>query len=250
MRRLPARSTLASLGAAIATAALVGNASSAQAAAAPEIVDAYVTPVVVLGTMNSRDIITAAAVRGATSVTVSGDRATAGLCAGYDETLENIGPDEDDPTVDDYISQYSATAADYRKIGGNGCAGRWKLVYTAKGAGGTATAVRYGYVLRASRFGSLNAAPEPISAGTRVTSSAVLQRASWSDQRYHAWVTPVQLQFRTTGAWKTYRELTPASNGVVRGTVSQRVSGCWRMVAVGTSTTNDAVSPIDCVTVR
>ncbi len=234
-----------------ATAVGAGGVSPAQAVVAPpEIVGTYVTPVVGIGISKPKDTATAAAVRGATSVVVAGERATPGLCAGYDETLrKDPTPDENDPTIFEYGSVATLDPADFRDIGGNGCAGRWKLTYTAKGSGGTDTAVAYQYLLRASRFTTLNAGPEPIRAGTAVTTTGTLQRASWWDQRYYGWVTPVLLQFRTTGAWKTYRTLTPSSTGLVRGTVVQKVSGCWRMVAPGTSTTVDATSIVDCVAV-
>jgi hypothetical protein len=228
------------------TAALPAHAAPAP----PQVVETYVTPVVVLGTVKAHDSTTAAAVRGATSVTVSGDRTTAGLCAGYDEKLIKSGPADHDPTITVFGSVSTLAPSDFRDIGGNGCAGRWKLSYAAKGDGGTTKGTAYQYLLRDSRFGAFNAAPEPIRAGTPVTSTGVLQRASWADLRYHAWVTPVKLQFRGAGGWKTYRTLTPNSSGVVRGTVTQKISGCWRMVAVGTSTTDDAVSPVDCVRVR
>jgi hypothetical protein len=220
------------------------------AVAPPEVVDTYATPVLVLGTAKAKDNLVAAAVRGATSVTVTADRATAGLCSSWGSPLGNAGPDEDDPTITDFGNYFTTSPTEMPRYGGNGCAGRWKLTYTARGPGGTATRVGYQYVQRASRFGALNAAPEPIARGTVVTSTALLQRASWATLKYQAWNTPVQLQFRTTGAWKTLRTLTPSSKGVVRGSVHQTVTGCWRMVVAGTSTTAGTVSSADCVTVR
>ncbi|GAA4360324.1 hypothetical protein [Angustibacter luteus] len=234
-----------------ATACVAFGPLTAHASVATEIVDTFTTDVVVLGITQAHDSLSVAAVRGTTAVTVVGERATAGLCAGFTDTLENLGPSQDDPSITEFGSRVSIVAKDFQGYGDNGCAGRWKLTYTATGPNdGKDTAVDYQYILRASRFLGANSGPEPIAAGAAVTTSATLQRASFADAKYHGWVTPVQLQFKTKGAWKTYRTLTPSSAGKVAGTVRQRVTGCWRLVAVGTATTDDAVSPVDCVTVR
>ena len=222
------RSTVA-LAVAGATACVAFGPLSAQAVVPTEIVDTYTTDVVVLGITQAHDSLTVAAVRGTTAVKVVGERATAGLCAGFTDNLENGGPSQDDPSITEFGSRVSIVAKDFQGYGGNGCAGRWKLTYTATGPnGGKDTGGRLPVHPAGLALPGRQRGPEPIASGAAVTTSATLQRASFADVKYHGWVTPVEAQFKTKGTWKTYRTLTPSAAGKVAGTLHQRVTGCWR----------------------
>jgi hypothetical protein len=135
-------------------------------------------------------------------------------------------------------------------IDSNDCAGSAVLsaYYLAGGGASDEASVR---ILRAARFADLNASPEPVGKGATVTIHASLQRASWADHKYHAYHgQTATLQFRTlTGSYAPVKAVTGA-DGDFHATAKQTVSGCWRYVFAGTSTTGPATATGDCVTVK
>ncbi|HEY2792717.1 MAG TPA: hypothetical protein VGJ28_10185 [Micromonosporaceae bacterium] len=105
-------------------------------------------------------------------------------------------------------------------------------------------------LLRAARWESVNAHPEPIHKGGTVTVDGVLQRADWDDGTYHKYTQhTAELQFRTmTGSYATVATVSGPS-GTFTKKETQKVSGCWRYVFPGSSTTGPATATGDCVAV-
>ena len=115
---------------------------------------------------------------------------------------------------------------------------------------GTDKAQRTVKILRAARWESFNAHPEPVRKGGTLHIDGTLQRANWDDGTYHRYTQhSAQLQFRTmTGSYATVRTVASAT-GVFSVTETQKVSGCWRYVFAGSSTTGPATTAGDCVAV-
>jgi hypothetical protein len=139
-------------------------------------------------------------------------------------------------------------------IDSNDCAGSAALEVSAfdeSDDGGADTAQQTVHLLRAARWTTFNVHPEPVRKGATITIDGLLQRASWDDHRYHNYTQhTAALQFRRTGgAYTTVKTLTSAT-GSFRTTAKQSVSGCWRYVFAGSSTTGAATSTGDCVTVH
>lgn len=139
-------------------------------------------------------------------------------------------------------------------IDSNDCAGAAVLEVSAfddSDGGGIDSEKQSVQLLRAARWSVVNAHPEPIHKGSTVTIDGTLQRASWADHRYHDYSKQAaQLQFRPTGgAYATVKTVNSAT-GKFRAAAKQTVSGCWRYVFAGSSTTSAATGTGDCVTVR
>ena len=134
-------------------------------------------------------------------------------------------------------------------IDDNSCAGAAVLSVESFDQGVTAT--KQVYLHRAAKWVGVNATPEPIHRGALVTIVGTLERADWADGRYHGFASTVaELQFKSTtgSAYKTYATGS-TSAGQLTGHIHQKVSGCWRYVYLGSSTTAATTSGADCVAV-
>jgi hypothetical protein len=228
----------------VAASALILSAAPAQAAAAPVIDDTLATSFA-LGVSRSTSFTLAARVTGASSVTVANASTRADACDTWSETLTKV----DARTFGD---DFEAPADMFADHGGNGCAGTWRATFTAKGTGGQDTATATYSVRRQARIVRLNASPEPVRKGAKVTVTAKLERASWDDGRYHGYARrTAELQFKTVdGSYRTVKEVVGSSTGTYRTTATQKVKGCWRLVFRGSGTTTPAKVAGDCVAVR
>jgi hypothetical protein len=105
---------------------------------------------------------------------------------------------------------------------------------------------------RAARYEKLNASPEPVKKGAKVTTKAVIQRASWDDRKYHAYDgQKSELQFRTTkGSYGNVKAVIPKTAGKLSASSTQTKAGCWRYTFAGTSITAPATATGDCVALR
>jgi hypothetical protein len=135
----------------------------------------------------------------------------------------------------------------------NDCAGKAVLDVSAidnSDTGGIGSAKAPVNVLRAARWQTFNAHPEPVRKGGTLTIDGTLQRANWDDDHYHRYTNQtVQLQFRTTtGTYSTVKTVTSAT-GDFSTKATQTVAGCWRYVFAGTSTTGPATATGDCVAI-
>jgi hypothetical protein len=117
--------------------------------------------------------------------------------------------------------------------------------------GGSDSSTRTVKILRAARWESFNAHPEPIHTGGTLHIDGTLQRANWDDGTYHRYTQhTAELQFRTmTGSYASVRTVS-GSTGDFSAKETQKVSGCWRYVFEGSSTTGPATTAGDCVTVH
>lgn len=90
---------------------------------------------------------------------------------------------------------------------------------------------------RATAFksGTFNASPEPVRRGKPITVKGQLLIADWTNDRYVGYGgRSVALQFRTpSGAYKTIKNVTSASDGWVSTTVTASTSGYWRLAYGG-----------------
>jgi hypothetical protein len=228
----------------VAASALILSAAPAQAAAAPVIEDT-VAKSFALGVSKSSSFVLAAQVTRATSVTVQNARTAADACDSWSDTLTKV-----DATT--FGDEFDAPADMFADHGGNGCAGTWRATFTAKGASGQDTATATYSVRRQARIVKLNASPEPVRKGAKVTVTAKLERASWDDGRYHGYAgRTAELQFKTAaGSYRAVKEVVGSSTGTYRTTATQKVKGCWRLVFRGSATTTSAKAAGDCVAVR
>lgn len=228
----------------VAASALLLSAAPASAAAAP-VIDDTIAQSFALGTSKASSFTLAAKVHGATSVTVANARTRADACDTWSETLTKVDPQT-------FGDDFEAPADMFADHGGNGCAGPWRVTFTAKGAGGKDTATATYSVRRQARMTKLNASPEPVRKGAKVTVTAKLERASWDDGRYHGYARrTAELQFKSVGGkYRTVKDVVGSSTGTYRTTATQKVKGCWRLVFRGSATTTSATVAGDCVAVR
>jgi hypothetical protein len=230
----------------VAASALVLSAAPATAAAAP-VLSSPAAENAALGVGSTTSYVVEVHATGATTVSAREERTVAGAC---------------DPFADERLARadggwwgavYDLAPGDFAGHGDNGCAGRWKVTFTAKDATGAArTATASHSIRRQARFVRLNASPEPVRSGAAVTVTGKLERASWADGDYHGYAgRTAKLQFRTPrGSYSTVREVVGSRTGTFRATASQQVTGCWRLVFAGSGTTTSAKAAGDCVTVR
>jgi hypothetical protein len=232
--------------AAVSALVLSAGPASASASAAPAL-DSAAAQSVALGVSATTSYVVEVHATGATSVSVRSERTTAGVCAPFtDDRLDRAAGGW-------WGAEFELAPRDFVGYGDNGCAGRWKVTYTAKDAAGTATtATAYHSIRRQARFVRLNASPEPVRKGATVTVTAKLERASWADQHYHGYAgRTAELQFRTPdGAYSTVKQVVGSSTGTYRTTATQSRKGCWRLVFRGSESTTSAKAAGDCVGVR
>ncbi|GGV05940.1 hypothetical protein GCM10010260_49190 [Streptomyces filipinensis] len=137
----------------------------------------------------------------------------------------------------------------------NALAGTWHIGAYAKAKDGDSakrTDVGTFHVQRYSKL-TVNASPEPVAKGAKLTVTGKLTRANWEDHQYHGYTgQPVQLQFRKAGSstYSTVKTVSTDSTGTLRTTVTASADGYWRYSFTGTSTTPPATATGDFVDVR
>lgn len=100
---------------------------------------------------------------------------------------------------------------------------------------------------------TVNASPEPVTKGKKITVTGKLTRANWATKKYGAYGgRTVELQFRETGtdAFKPVKKVTTSSTGALSTTVTAATDGTWRWVYRGNDTTDAATSGGDHIDVR
>lgn len=100
---------------------------------------------------------------------------------------------------------------------------------------------------------TVNASPEPVTKGGRITVSGKLARANWDTYRYAGYAgQTVQLQFRPkdSSTYTTVIAVKTSSTGTLRTTVKAVKDGYWRWNFPGTTTTGPARATGDYVDVR
>ncbi|MFE7169457.1 calcium-binding protein [Streptomyces sp. NPDC057616] len=105
---------------------------------------------------------------------------------------------------------------------------------------------------RAARL-TVNAAPEPVAKGARITVTGKLVRANWDTYRYAGYTgQAVKLQFRAKGSdtYTTVATVKTNSTGNLHTTVKAVKDGYWRWNFTGTNTTGPAKAAGDYVDVR
>ncbi|PWI12793.1 calcium-binding protein [Streptomyces sp. Act143] len=105
---------------------------------------------------------------------------------------------------------------------------------------------------RAARL-TVNAAPEPVAKGARITVTGKLVRANWDTYRYAGYAgRAVKLQFRPKGSstYTTVATVNTSSTGTLRTTVKAVRDGYWRWNFTGSTTTGPAKAAGDYVEVR
>ncbi|MFD7409550.1 calcium-binding protein [Streptomyces sp. NPDC059866] len=105
---------------------------------------------------------------------------------------------------------------------------------------------------RAARL-TVNASPEPVAKGTRITVTGKLVRANWDTYRYAGYAgQAVKLQFRPkdSSTYTTVATVNTSNTGTLRTTVKAVKDGYWRWNFTGTNTTGPAKATGDYVDVR
>ncbi|MEV7738722.1 hypothetical protein AB0O75_42800 [Streptomyces sp. NPDC088921] len=100
---------------------------------------------------------------------------------------------------------------------------------------------------------TVNAAPEPVVKGKKITVTGNLTRANWATKKYGGYGgRSVSLQFRETGtsSFVTVKKVTSSSTGALKTTVTASKDGTWRWSYGGNDTTGGATSGGDHVDVR
>ncbi|MER6630894.1 calcium-binding protein [Streptomyces sp. NPDC000987] len=137
----------------------------------------------------------------------------------------------------------------------NADAGTWSVDALAEAAdGGSVFAPGIGSfgLKRAARL-TVDAAPEPVAKGARITVTGKLVRANWDTYRYAGYAgRAVKLQFRPKGSstYTTVSTVNTSSTGTLRTTVKAVKDGYWRWNFTGSATTGPAKATGDYVDVR
>ncbi|WP_435221248.1 calcium-binding protein [Streptomyces sp. Tue6028] len=137
----------------------------------------------------------------------------------------------------------------------NANAGTWSvdtLVDTNDGVSVFARGVGSFGLKRAARL-TVNASPEPVAKGARLTVTGKLVRANWDTYRYAGYTgQAVKLQFRPKGSntYTTVATVNTNGTGNLRTTVKAVKDGYWRWNFAGTNTTGPAKATGDYVDVR
>ncbi|MEU3491174.1 calcium-binding protein [Streptomyces massasporeus] len=150
--------------------------------------------------------------------------------------------------------QVKADTRDMTSVVANAHAGTWHIAAFATGKDRAQTAV-YDYattkVQRASKL-TVNASPEPVKKGKKITVTGALTRANWNT---HAWAgysgQSVKLQYRpkNSSTYTTLKSLTTSSTGKLSTTVTATADGYYRYRFAGTSTTPAATAAGDYIDV-
>ncbi|MFF8958900.1 hypothetical protein [Streptomyces sp. NPDC014894] len=137
----------------------------------------------------------------------------------------------------------------------NSMAGAWKLAVGADAKDqdfALKTKAKTISLQREARI-SVNAAPEPVKKGKKLTVTGSLKRADWETGAYTGYTKqPVKLQFRKKGAktFTTVKTVRTDAKGALRTTVKATADGTYRYNFAGTSTTAPVTNGGDYVDVR
>ncbi|MGI5451613.1 calcium-binding protein [Streptomyces sp. CA-249302] len=137
----------------------------------------------------------------------------------------------------------------------NANAGTWSvdtLVDANDGGSAFASGVGTFGLKRAARL-TVNASPEPVAKGAKITVTGKLVRANWDTYRYAGYAgRAVKLQFRPKGSstYTTVATVNTNSTGNLSTTVKAVRDGYWRWNFTGSTTTGPAKAPGDYVDVR
>ncbi|MET8746243.1 calcium-binding protein [Streptomyces sp. NPDC004728] len=137
----------------------------------------------------------------------------------------------------------------------NANAGTWSvdaLVDANDGDSAFAPGVGSFGLKRAARL-TVNASPEPVAKGARITITGKLVRANWDTYRYAGYAgQAVNLQFRPKGSstYTTVATVNTSGTGTLRTTAKAVKDGYWRWSFTGTNTTGPAKAAGDYVDVR
>ncbi|MFD7389011.1 calcium-binding protein [Streptomyces sp. NPDC059852] len=137
----------------------------------------------------------------------------------------------------------------------NAQAGTWSVDALAETVDGTSVFAREAgsfSLKRAARL-TVNASPEPVARGARLTVTGRLVRADWDTYRYTGYAgRAVRLQFRpkNSSTYTTVATATTNRTGDLRITVKAARDGYWRWNFAGTATTGAAKAAGDYVDVR
>ncbi|MBO7936316.1 hypothetical protein [Streptomyces antibioticus] len=107
-------------------------------------------------------------------------------------------------------------------------------------------------VKRATRV-TVNASPEPVTAGKTLTITGRVTRANWNTHTYQGYAgRTVSLQFKAAGAssYTTVKKVTSSGTGALKTTVKATKPGTWRWTYYGNSTSGAKSSTGDYVAVR
>lgn len=98
----------------------------------------------------------------------------------------------------------------------------------------------------------VDASPEPVRKGAKITVKARLRVADWTNDEYDGYTSrTVDLQSRTpNGTYKTVKSVKTGSGGNVSTTVTANADTCYRFRYPGNSTTGSSTSSGDCIDVR
>jgi len=100
---------------------------------------------------------------------------------------------------------------------------------------------------------TMNATPEPVTQGAKITVAGTVTRANWNTKKYGPYAgRTVTLQFKEKGtdSFKPVKKVIASSSGRLKTTVTAAVDGSWRWVYGGNDTTGAATSGADYVDVR
>ncbi|MEU6482517.1 hypothetical protein [Streptomyces sp. NPDC046887] len=100
---------------------------------------------------------------------------------------------------------------------------------------------------------TVNAAPEPVKKGKKITVTGKLARANWETNKYAGYTgQPVKLQFRKKNAssYTTVATVKTNNTGELKATRTAVEDGYWRWSFAGTSTTNAITTAGDFVDVK
>ena len=106
---------------------------------------------------------------------------------------------------------------------------------------------------RATWGSTLNAGPEPVKKGKKITVLGTLGRADWTRNAYVGYSGQrVRVQFRAakTTTWTTVKTVITGTSGKVSTTITASRDGAWRLYYGGNSVTAAATSKADYVDVR
>ncbi|QYX78064.1 hypothetical protein [Streptomyces akebiae] len=107
--------------------------------------------------------------------------------------------------------------------------------------------------LKRAAKATVNATPEPVTKGKKITVTGKLTRANWSTKKYDGYGgRTVSLQFKAKGTdtFKTVKKATTSSTGALKTSVTASADGSYRWVYYGNSTTGVATGASDYVDVR
>lgn len=176
----------------------------------------------------------------------------------HDEYAASIARDDEDwRCTGEIITTCSVTAlvnptdGMLNSYAGNG----WHIAVGAQGRDGDFVSMDdYGTVTvqRAARL-TVNAAPEPVTRGMKLTVTGSLVRADWEKDEYRGYADrAVKLQFRRTGSnvYRTVKTVYTDGYGNLKTTATAWNDGYWRYAFTGTGTTAPVNAKGDYVDVR